>query len=66
MQIYINGDPETCADAITVSELLVQLEMGDKRLAIELNGEIVPRSAHVKQKLSESDRVEIVHAIGGG
>lgn len=66
MQIYVNGESKTLEGEITLSALLEQLDMDGKRIAIELNGEIVPRSAHTTQKIASDDRVEIVHAIGGG
>ena len=66
MQISLNGEscavaPETC-----VATLLQQHGFAQKRVAVELNGEIVPRSQHAERQLREGDRVEIVQAIGGG
>jgi len=49
-----------------VSDLVAQLELAGKRIAIELNLEIVPRSAYANTLLEAGDRIEIVHAIGGG
>lgn len=66
MQITLNGKPAEFAHGTTVSELIEQLELGGKRFAVELNGEIVPRSEHAGRTLDSGDRVEIVHAIGGG
>lgn len=66
MHITLNGSPRDCPAAITVAQLLQEAGYGDRRVAVELNHEIVPRSLHATQALSEGDQVEIVHAIGGG
>jgi sulfur carrier protein len=65
-QISINGEDQPLADGETIASLIERLELVGKRLAVELNGEIVPRSQHAEQVLVEGDRVEIVHAVGGG
>ncbi len=49
-----------------LSELLVELGLGERRLAVELNNTIIPRGEHPTTILKDGDRVEIVHAIGGG
>ena len=51
---------------ITVVHLLLSLGLADKRLALEINQEIVPRSRFENHILYPDDKVEIVHAIGGG
>ena len=66
MQVLINGKATEVAPEATVSDLLEQLELKGKRIAIELNGEILPRSRHTDQRLDDGDQLEIVHAIGGG
>ncbi|WP_415899796.1 sulfur carrier protein ThiS [Neptuniibacter sp. QD48_11] len=66
MQVQVNGEMLQLQDGITLTGLVEQLELGEKRIAIELNLEIIPRSQHAETVLKESDRVEIVHAIGGG
>ena len=65
MQIQLNGQPHSSA-AATVAELLQAEGLAERRVAVEVNGEIVPRSAHAVHALHEGDRVEIVHALGGG
>ncbi len=65
MQLLINGDEQRIENDATVEQLLAQLEL-DGRIAVELNGEIVPRTEFATVRLSEGDRVEIVQAIGGG
>lgn len=66
MQIQLNGEPYELPVGQTVAELLVHLELSGRRLAVELNRDIVPRSAHASTELKEGDHVEVVHAIGGG
>lgn len=66
MQITLNGQPRDCAPATTIAQLLETAGYGSRRVAVELNREIVPRSQHPSRALADGDRVEIVHAIGGG
>lgn len=66
MKIHLNGDERNIDDSETIASLLEMLELGGRRLAVECNGEIVPRSRHADHRLQSGDRVEIVHAIGGG
>ncbi|HEV8694551.1 MAG TPA: sulfur carrier protein ThiS [Lysobacter sp.] len=66
MDIVLNGEPRSLAAAVTVLELLRTEGLGDRRVAVEVNGEIVPRSRHSEHALAAGDRVEIVHALGGG
>lgn len=65
MQIQLNGEPFELPDAQSVADLLARLELGGRRVAVELNLDIVPRSRHASTALKDGDRVEIVHAIGG-
>jgi sulfur carrier protein len=66
MQIILNGQPADLPPDLTVAGLLDRLELGGKRLAVEVDGRIVARSAHPTTVLAAGARVEIVHAIGGG
>jgi len=66
MNIYLNGEPKTLATQNTVLDLLQELALADKRVAVEINGDIVPRSQHATRELAELDQVEIVVAVGGG
>lgn len=66
MQIQLNGTPKDIPQTLSASELLVQLDLAGRRVALEVNGEIVPRSAHDEYHFQSDDKVEIVHAIGGG
>lgn len=66
MPITLNGQAEEIPASLTLSQLLEQRKLAGKRVAVERNGEIVPRSAHAQTVLEDGDRIEIVHAIGGG
>ena len=66
MNITVNGVVREVPDSLSASELLVSLDLAGKRLALEVNREIVPRSRFDEHRLSPGDSVEIVHAIGGG
>jgi sulfur carrier protein len=66
MEIVLNGKPHPLARPMNVSELVASLGLAGKRVAVERNAEIVPRSQHASTSLGEGDRVEIVVAVGGG
>ncbi len=66
MRIQLNGEPFELTQGQTVADLLQHLELTGRRVAVELNQDIVPRSLHAETPLSEGDQVEVVHAIGGG
>ena len=65
MQIILNGTPTEVADTLPMSELIAQLGLSG-RLAVEVNAELVPRSRFAEHRLAPADRVEIIHAVGGG
>ena len=66
MHIQLNGKTYPLPQQLTLAQLLEQLELTGKRLAGEVNLAIVPRSQHEQHVLQAGDKVEIVHAIGGG
>jgi len=66
MKITLNGENRSLDRPMTVSELLLELGATGKRVAVEVNQEIVPRSEHGQFQLKNDDRVEVVQAIGGG
>jgi sulfur carrier protein len=66
MQITLNGELRECRPATTVAALLAETGHGERRVAVEVNHEIVPRSRHPQHLLQDGDKVEIVQAIGGG
>jgi sulfur carrier protein len=66
MEVFVNGSARVLPDGSTVAELVEILGLARLRLAVEINREIVPRSAYPEHRLESGDRVEIVRAIGGG
>ncbi len=66
MRIILNGEQRGLDESLTLRGLIDRLELSGKRLAVEVNEEVVPRSLHAEYRLHDGDRVEIVHAIGGG
>lgn len=66
MQIQLNGESYELPEGVSVADLLLRLELTGRRLAVEVNRDIVSRSQHATTILADGDQVEIVHAIGGG
>lgn len=66
VQIHLNGQPREVETDTTIVGLLERSGFGGRRVAVEINREIVPRGVHAQRVLCEGDRVEIVHALGGG
>ena len=66
MHITLNGEPRDVPGGLSLPALIESLHLAGKRLAVERNGEIVPRSRYADTPLAEGDRIEIVQAIGGG
>jgi sulfur carrier protein len=66
IQVTVNGAPHRFDQAVNVSALLERLQMAGKKVAVEKNGEIVPRSLHGQTVVQDGDRLEIVVAVGGG
>ncbi len=66
MEIVVNGERREVPEGLTVAGLVERMGLAGRRLAVEVNREIVPRSRHAEHRLRPGDRVEIVHAIGGG
>jgi len=66
LNVQLNGQPRPLPSPCTIAELLQQEGLADRRVAVEVNGEIVPRGQHPTHPLADGDRVEIVHALGGG
>lgn len=66
MEMTLNGDIHPLDAATTVAALLTEQGLAERRVAVEINGEIVPRSQHGTRVVRDGDRVEIVHALGGG
>jgi sulfur carrier protein len=66
MNIYLNGEPHEVQNNFTAAQLVDSLGFAGKRVAMEINGEIVSRSDYATHLLRQDDKIEIVHAIGGG
>ncbi len=66
MKILLNGESRDVPDGATVARMLDLLGYGERRVAVELNRTVVPKSRHAIQVLADGDRIEIIQAIGGG
>jgi sulfur carrier protein len=66
VKILVNGEERQFPHSLTVAQLLGELGLAGRRVAVEVNQEIVPRSRHGEHRLRDQDRVEVVRAIGGG
>ena len=66
MKIHVNGEEKALTATTTIAALLADMGLAQRRVAVEVNREIVPRSRHAEFELRDQDRVEIVNAIGGG
>lgn len=66
LNLKINGEPRQFVDPLTVAGLIEVLGYAGKRIAVEKNGEIVPKSQHASTPLASGDQLEIVVAVGGG
>lgn len=66
MQIQLNGKSREITEGSTVADLLAELDLDARALAVERNLELAPRTEHAKTQLAEGDRIEIVTLVGGG
>ena len=66
MHVLVNGNARSVTAPLTVAELVRTLGLEGKRIAIERNGEIVPKSRYADTRVDAEDRLEIVGAVGGG
>lgn len=66
IELVLNGEARSFSAPLTLGQLVESLDLAGKRIAIERNGEIVPRSQHAATQLADGDRLEIVVAVGGG
>lgn len=66
MKIYLNGEARELPDTTTAATLVEELGLTGKRIAMEINMEIVPRGEYAMRLLQAGDKVEVVQAIGGG
>ena len=66
MNIKLNGNDTRIEENCTVQQLITELNLGDERIAVEVNTTIVPRSQFTAHQLQKNDCVEIINAVGGG
>jgi sulfur carrier protein len=66
IEIVVNGNSRSVAATTTIEALLCELEIPLRGVAVEINGQIVPRMRHAAQALTAGDRIEIVSLVGGG
>lgn len=66
MQIVVNGESREVADGFTAADLVEELGLAGRRVAMEVNLDIVPRSQYAEHSFNDGDKIEVVHAIGGG
>lgn len=66
MQVIINGEAQTLAEGVTIADLVSRLGLNQRRIAVELNREIIAREEYASVVLADGDRLEIVHFVGGG
>lgn len=62
----LNGEPCEVEEPLTVRDLLVRFDLVRGRVAVAINGDVVPRSSFDERKIQAGDRVEVIHAVGGG
>jgi sulfur carrier protein len=66
MQISVNGESRELPTGTTLAELLAELGLEARHVAVEVNLELVPRAAHAQHQLADGDRLEVVTLVGGG
>jgi sulfur carrier protein len=66
MTLTVNGSPLEVDDAMTIRGLVERLELTGGPVAVERNGQVVPRAKHAETQLCDQDQIEIVHFVGGG
>ncbi len=66
IEVAINGENQQFPEGVTLAQLVERMALTEQRLAIELNLQVIPRSRYAQVELHAHDRIEIVHAIGGG
>ena len=66
MKIVFNGEAREVRDGMTIAELLDELSLDPKRVAVEVNLDLAPRDRHAQTQLQEGDQLEVVTLVGGG
>ena len=66
MRVFINGTPREARPGITLAELLAELALDPRRVAVAVNAAVVPRAEWAGRRIADLDRIEIIEAVGGG
>ena len=66
MRLVVNGEPREVSEGLTVRGLIELLDLGRGPVAVERNGDVVPRAEHAATVLADADVIEVVHFVGGG
>jgi thiamine biosynthesis protein ThiS len=66
MTVTLNGEERTCHESSTIADLVNELGLGKRRIAVEVNRDILPRDEYVTYRIQPGDHIEIVHFVGGG
>ena len=66
VEIIVNGQTRRIAEGATIAELLNELDLANKYVAVEVNRELVPKKLHAEHRLAAGDKLEIVTLVGGG
>jgi len=66
MKIFLNGQPRDLEAGVTLADLLAELGVQSRHVAVESNMELIPRTMHAEHRLTDGDRIEIVTLVGGG
>jgi sulfur carrier protein len=66
VRVVINGESQRVPEGVTIAALVAQLGLNQRRIAVEVNREILPREQYLQHTLAEGDQIEIVHFVGGG
>jgi len=66
MTVVLNGEERRCSEGWTLADLVTDLELRGRRIAVEMNRTIIPRDEYATHRLQPGDEIEIVHFVGGG
>ena len=66
MTVMLNGEERSCREGSTIADLVEELGLGKRRIAVEVNRDILPRDEYVTYRIQPGDHLEIVHFVGGG
>ncbi|MBI3301797.1 MAG: sulfur carrier protein ThiS [Deltaproteobacteria bacterium] len=66
MTVRLNGEQRECREGMTLEDLVAELGLGRRRIAVEVNRDIIPRDEYASCRLQAGNEIEIVHFVGGG